>query len=407
TDHHSLGPTLPPALALINPKHPASRYPETMLAGVGIAFKLAQALRQTMPERAQFDEEELLDLVAIGTVADLAPLLGENRKLVQDGLAVLNQAKRPGVAALAHVSGVRPGQMTAESIGFGLGPRVNAAGRLDHAYTAARLLAVNNDLMANQLANELNNLNKRRQQLTAELTAVAEAQISPEAPILIAADNSFLSRVVGLVASRLAEKNYRPAIVIEQGEEESRGSCRSIPEFHITEALDEVADLLVRHGGHAQAAGFTVRNENLPTFITRITEIAQSKLAGLELHPTITIDAQIRLHDVDWALHDHLAQLEPTGYANATPVFLSRGVEVVHHRRVGGDGAHLQLRLSSGEETDGSGYRVIPAIAFRQGDWADCLPQYIDIVYTIGLNEWNGRRNLQLMVQDIKPTQFE
>ncbi|MCA9960574.1 MAG: single-stranded-DNA-specific exonuclease RecJ [Anaerolineales bacterium] len=407
TDHHSLGPTLPPALALINPKHPASRYPETMLAGVGIAFKLAQALRQTMPERAQFDEAELLDLVAIGTVADLAPLLGENRKLVQDGLAVLNQAKRPGVAALAHVSGVRPGQMTAESIGFGLGPRINAAGRLDHAYTAARLLAVNNDLMANQLANELNNLNKRRQQLTAELTAVAEAQISPEAPILIAADNSFLSGVVGLVASRLAEKNYRPAIVIEQGEEESRGSCRSIPEFHITEALDEVADLLVRHGGHAQAAGFTVRNENLPTFITRITEIAQSKLAGLELHPTITIDAQIRLHDVDWALHDHLAQLEPTGYANATPVFLSRGVEVVHHRRVGGDGAHLQLRLSSGEETDGSGYRVIPAIAFRQGDWADCLPQYIDIVYTIGLNEWNGRRNLQLMVQDIKPTQFE
>lgn len=406
TDHHSLGPKLPPALAVINPKHPESRYPETMLAGVGIAYKLAQALRQAMPERTKFEESELLDLVAVGTVADLAPLLGENRKLVLDGLAVLNQAKRPGIAALAHVSSVRPGQMTAESIGFGLGPRINAAGRLDHAYTAARLLAINNDLQAHQLANELNALNKRRQQLTAELTAVAEAKISPDAPILIAADSSFLSGVVGLVASRLSEKNYRPAIVIEQGEEESRGSCRSVPEFHITEALDELTDLLIRHGGHAQAAGFTLRNENLPEFIDRMTAIAEAKLGSLNLMPTITIDAQIHLHDVDWALYDHLTQLEPTGYANATPVFLSRGVEVVHHRRVGQDGAHLQLRLSSGEGEDGSSYRVVPAIAFRQGDWADCLPQYIDIVYTININEWNGRRNLQLMIQDIKPTQF-
>lgn len=404
TDHHSLGPKLPPALAVINPKHPASRYPEAMLAGVGIAYKLTQALCQAMPERAQFDETELLDLVAIGTVADLAPLLGENRKLVLDGLTVLNQAKRPGVAALAQVSGVSPGQITAESIGFGLGPRINAAGRLDHAYTAARLLAVNDDQTAVRLAHELNALNKRRQQLTAELTAVAEAQISADAPILIASDSSFLSGVVGLVASRLAEKNYRPAIVIEQGEADSRGSCRSIPEFHVTEALDEISDLLVRHGGHAQAAGFTVGNENLPAFIARITAIAQSRLAGLDLTPTMSIDAEIGINDVDWALYEHLTQLEPTGYANSTPVFLSRGVEVIHHRRVGQDGAHLQLRLSSAGEGGGS-YRIIPAIAFRQGDWADCLPQFIDVVYTISVNEWNGRRNLQLMVQDIKPTQ--
>jgi single-stranded-DNA-specific exonuclease len=212
--------------------------------------------------------------------------------------------------------------------------------------------------------------------------------------------------VVGLVASRLAEKNYRPAIVIEYGEVESRGSCRSIPDFHITEVLDEVADLLVRHGGHAQAAGFTVRNENLPSFLQRINEIAQARLQTLDLQPTIAVDAELELESIDWALHENLAQLEPTGYANATPVFVSRGVEVISHRVVGQEGAHLQLRLNSGDNQGyGYGYKELSAIAFRQGEWANCLPQYIDIAYTIGVNEWNGRRSLQLMIQDIRPTE--
>lgn len=182
TDHHSLGRELPPALAVINPKRPNSAYPETMLAGVGIAYKLAQALRQTLPDRAQFDERDLLDLVAIGTVADLAPLLGENRQLVTDGLVVLNEARRPGIAALAEVARLKPGQLSAESIAFGLGPRINAAGRLAHAYDAARLLAINNRPQANQFAAKLNELNQQRQRLTAELTAKAEGLIQPEAP---------------------------------------------------------------------------------------------------------------------------------------------------------------------------------------------------------------------------------
>ncbi len=405
TDHHSLGPTLPPATAVINPRRPDSAYPEKRLAGVGIAYKLAQALRRAMPQRATFSEEALLDLVAIGTVADLAPLLGENRKLVQDGLLVLNQARRPGIAALAEVARVQPGQVTAESIGFGLGPRINAAGRLAHAYTAARLLSAPNALLATQLAAELNALNRKRQQLTAELSAKAEAMIQPDAPILIAADPSFASGVVGLVASRLAEANYRPTIVIEQGEEESRGSCRSIPEFHMTEALDEVADLLLRHGGHAQAAGFTVRSADLPYFVARITEIAQDRLAQVNLTPTLTIDAEISINEVDWALLEMLSGLEPTGYANATPIFLSRGVEIISHRRVGHDGEHLQLRLSASNGRAASSYRILPAIAFRQGAWAECLPQYIDLVYTLSVNEWRGERSLQLMVQDIRPAQ--
>jgi single-stranded-DNA-specific exonuclease len=405
TDHHSLGPILPPAAAIINPKRPSSPYPETMLAGVGIAYKLAQALAQTMPDRVSFNETDLLDLVAVGTVADLAPLLGENRQLVINGLAVLNKARRPGIASLIRVAKLRTGSLTAESIGFGLGPRINAAGRIDHAYSAARLLASNNTLVADQLAQKLDTLNRQRQQLTADLSAQAEAMVEdPEVPILIAGADNFMSGVVGLVASRLAEKHYRPAIILEKGEEESRASCRSIPEFHITDALDEVADLLVRHGGHAQAAGFTILNENLPEFVERMTAIAAAKLDGLDLQPTLTIDMELDLESIDWALQETLAQLEPTGYANATPVFLSRGVEVTSHRVVGSDGSHLQLKLNSGT-AGGYAYRELGAIAFRQGAWVNSLPQYIDVVYTIGVNEWNGRRSLQLMVQDIRPAQ--
>ncbi|HEX6385689.1 MAG TPA: single-stranded-DNA-specific exonuclease RecJ [Anaerolineae bacterium] len=406
TDHHNLGGMLPPAVAVVNPKRSDSQYPEDRLAGVGIAFKLAQALRLAMPERAAFSDTDFLDLVAIGTVADLAPLLGENRKLVQDGLKVLNQTRRPGLSALARVARLPGNSLTAESIAFGIGPRINAAGRLAHAYAAAKLLAVNNSIEANKLALELNELNRKRQRLTNELGTKAEAMVDPSAPILIAADSDFFSGVVGLVASRLAEKNYRPSIVIEQGEEESRGSCRSITEFHITEALDEAADLLVRHGGHAQAAGFTVRNENLPRFIDRITEIAHLKLGNLDLQPTITVDAEIELESIDWALYENLAQIEPTGYANPMPVFMSRGIEVASHRVVGQNGSHLQLILSNGQSAGSgpnSGHSVFPAIAFRQGAWANCLPQYIDIVYTVGVNEWNGRRNLQLLIQDIRP----
>lgn len=395
TDHHSLGPELPPAVAVINPKRPDSTYPEKMLAGVGIAFKVAQALRAAMPERVNFAEEDLLDLVALGTVADLAPLLGENRRLVIRGLEALNEGKRPGIAGLAKVAKLQVGNLTAESIGFGLGPRLNAAGRLAHAYKAAKLLAASDEQSALQMAEELNQLNSQRQKLTADLSRQAEELIDPDTPLLFASAANFLPGVVGLVASRLAESYYRPAIVVEQGPEESRGSCRSIPEFHITEALDQVADLLVRHGGHAQAAGFTIKNENIPAFRERMTEIAAAELDGRELLPTITADAEISLGHVDWALHNVLGQLEPTGYANATPIFMSRRVQVNSHRAVGHDGGHLQIWV-------GDGRTKFQCIAFRKGEWANSMPEQIDMVYTIGVNEWNGMRNLQLVVQDLR-----
>jgi single-stranded-DNA-specific exonuclease len=400
TDHHNLGSRIPPALAVINPKRKDSTYPELMLAGVGIAYKLAQAMRQAFPEQAQFDETTLLDLVALGTVADLAPLQGENRKLVMDGLKVLNACKRPGLDALARVSGLKPGSMSAESIAFALGPRINAAGRLSHAYDAAKLLAINNLLGAHEQAKKLNNLNQERQRITAKLTKEAEAQIDPEMPLLFVADPGFLPGVVGLVASRLTEKYYRPSIIVEQGEAESRGSCRSIQEFHITDALDQVQDLLVRHGGHAQAAGFTINNENLPEFKQRMIEIAAVELADKELFPTLVIDGEVDLMAVDWALLNVLEDLEPTGEANAKPIFMSRNVQVYSHRSVGQDGAHLQLEVG-----DEDGRIKLRCIAFRQGAWAGNLPERIDLAYMLGVNEWNGRRSLQLMVQDIRAAQ--
>ena len=415
TDHHSLGRALPPAVAVINPKRTDSDYPERMLAGVGIAFKLAQALRQALPERVIGDESNLLDLVAIGTVADLAPLLGENRKLVAEGLAVLNEVRRPGIAALMKVSSLHPGQITAESIGFALGPRINAAGRLAKAYDAARLLIASNAHTAEEQAKLLDELNRKRQTLTRQLSAHAEQMVDPTAPIIIARDAAFKSGIVGLVASRLAEKNYRPAIIMEQGPTESRGSCSSIPEFHITHAMDEVADLLVRHGGHAQAAGFTILNEDVPEFIERMTAIAGDQLAGQDLRPALTVDAELPLSEVDWALQGTLEQLEPTGYQNPSPLLLARSVEVISHRPVGADGSHLQLQVIDSRQngTNGSNRygarptQAFPAIAFRQGDWGAALPKTIDIAYRIGVNRWQGNTSLQLVIEDIRGTENE
>jgi len=415
TDHHSIGRDLPPATAVINPKRDDSAYPERMLAGVGIAFKLAQALRLALPDRATGDESNLLDLVAIGTVADLAPLVGENRKLVAEGLTVLNEVRRPGIAALMQVSGLQAGQMTAESIGFALGPRINAAGRLAHAYDAAKLLIANNSNSAREQAQLLDELNRKRQSLTRQLSALAEQMVAADAPIIIAGSEEFKSGIVGLVASRLAEKAYRPAIVMEYGPQESRGSCRSIPEFHITDALDEVADLLVRHGGHAQAAGFTIRNENMPEFVRRITAIACERLSEADLRPGLTIDAALPLADIDWALQGTLEQLEPTGYQNPSPLLLSRGVEVVSHRTVGSDGSHLQMQLVDARRNGAARYagafsrsvQAFPAIAFRQGQWAGGLPPVLDIVYRVSVNRWQGNSNLQLVVEDLRPAQNE
>jgi single-stranded-DNA-specific exonuclease len=403
TDHHSVSKDLPPAEAIINPKQPGCRYPFKDLAGVGLAFKLAQALFRAQGQMGQppdLAEESLLDLVALGTVADLAPLSGENRTLVQRGLAALNEPGRMGVEALMADAGLRRGEVDATAIGFRLGPRLNAAGRIDTAMLAYQLLISRDPLETRDLAEKLGQLNQRRQELTEQTVAVAEAQVladDPDARLFLAASPDFMPGIVGLAASRLTEAYYRPSVVVELGEAESRGSCRSIPEFDITAALDRCADLLIRHGGHAAAAGFSIATAQLDLLRRHLQAIAAEQLAGVELRPTLLIDAELPLEEVDWATQALLAQLEPCGIRNPQPVLISRGVQVREQRAIGGEQQHLKLTLR-----DGRGV-AWDAMAFRGGHLLGQVPDRVDVAYTLGVNEWNQEKRLQLVVQDLRP----
>ncbi|MEP6988185.1 MAG: single-stranded-DNA-specific exonuclease RecJ, partial [Chloroflexota bacterium] len=338
TDHHTIGPEIPKALAVINPKQEDCKYPEDMLAGVGVAFKLADALLRVAKQNKQtpqLEAEDLLDLVAIGTVADLAPMnRAENRALVRRGLAVINKAKRPGIQALLEVSGVKPGTVTAMNIGFSLGPRINAAGRLESAMMAYHLLSAQDYPTALRLAQQLQTLNVQRQELTRDAQDVVRERVEAErstAP-LIFASGEFRAGIVGLVAGRLTEEYSRPTVIMEAGETESRASCRSIPQFDITHALDQCADLLVRHGGHAQAAGFTVLNNNIPALKAKLMQLADDSLAGQDLRPILEIDVEVDAKSLtDWLVYD-LVRLEPTGYHSSAPVLMTPNLRVLEAR---------------------------------------------------------------------------
>jgi single-stranded-DNA-specific exonuclease len=404
TDHHSVGEDLPPALAVINSRQPGCPYPFKKLAGVGLAFKLAQGLLRAQAQAGRgsdLEEESLLDLVALGTVADLAPLLGENRALVRRGLELLNEPTRPGIQALMADAGLRRGEVDAAAIGFRLGPRLNAAGRIDSAMLAYRLLTSQDLLEAKELAAKLGQLNDRRQVLTEQTVDVAEEQVEagdPHAYLYLVASKDFHPGIVGLAASRLLETHYRPSIVVELGDRMSRGSCRSIPEFHITRALDECKHLLKRYGGHAAAAGFTVATDRLDTLRQRLQAIAAEQLAGEDLRPTLQIDVEIHLEEVDWATQALLSQIEPCGVGNPQPILLSRNLAVRDRRAIGNEGKHLKLTLS-----DGRGV-AWDAIYFRAGALSGQIPARIDVAYTLEVNEWNHRKRLQLNVQDLSPT---
>jgi single-stranded-DNA-specific exonuclease len=404
TDHHSVGAELPPALAVINPKQAACRSGETMLAGVGVTFRLAQALLKIARDYDKRDvplqEADLLDLVAIGTVADLVPLNRlENRALVVRGIAELHHARRVGVRALLKAAGIKPETVDATAIGFAIGPRINAAGRLESAMKAYQLLMTDDEAEAAERAAELNRLNARRQELTREMQEHVRqiAAPSPETPLIFAADSAFAQGIVGLVASRLTEEYYRPSVIVHYGAQESHGSCRSIPEFNITEALDECADLLLRHGGHAQAAGFAIHNANLPAFRERLMAIAAAQLSGRTLQPTLEIDAEVRLDQITFDLYEALQSLEPCGNSFPQPILCTRNLRVLSARQVGNDLAHLQLTLSDGT-------RTCRAIAFNFGKVAEQLPPVVDAAFQVTLNEWNGTQSLQLQIKDLRPS---
>jgi single-stranded-DNA-specific exonuclease len=395
TDHHSLAATLPPALAVVDPKRPDSAYPFAELSGVGLAYRLAEALAGALgraPEGLALDT--VLDLVALGTVSDIVPLSGENRTLVQRGLRVMRASPRPGLAALTQVAGIT-GAPNSQDIAFRLGPRLNAAGRLENARLAYDLLMAPEAAVALALATELDGLNTQRQRLLETQVALAHEVLGRGngAGLLFVAGPDFHEGIVGLVASRLVEEFHRPALVMRQSEETTRGSARSIEGFHITQALDSCADLMLRHGGHARAAGFTLANESVPALRERLADYAATHLQGEMLQRKRLADALVPLNVVTREALDALAALEPVGEGNPEPALATLGVRILALRAVGEGGKHVRMEVSDGVLS-------VPAIAFRQGHLAGefAAGDWVDIIYRPTLNVWQGQTSLQLVV---------
>ncbi len=399
TDHHSPLDELPPAIAVVNPKRADSAYPLSELAGVGVAFKLLEALYQGMGKEKLLDE--MLDLVALGTVADMVPLLGENRYLVKQGLKLLNTVPRLGIREMSDLAGLNPGSLSSESISWVLGPRLNAAGRLEHAMTSYKLLITDSADEAKELTIWLEEKNAERRRLTTRALAKAREQILalPQkgmSPLLIASDEDYPAGILGLVAGRLTDEFYRPSIVIKIGEQLSTASCRSIPEFNIISAISECRSLLSRFGGHSQAAGFTLPTRNLPRLSERLSEMAAAQLAGLELHPRLNIDAEVSLSTLSGNTFESIQQLAPFGQGNPLPTFLSRQVRVADCRLMGNNGAHLRLKLEQDTTT-------WDAVAFGLGNRLSEMHSAIDIVYNLELDQWRGQERLRLNILDLAP----
>jgi single-stranded-DNA-specific exonuclease len=402
TDHHTPPAVLPEAFAVVNPKQPGCGYPFKQLVGVGIAYKLVQALARVglkMPLRGR----DLLDVVALGTVTDMGPLNGENRVLVRAGLESINATQRPGLKALIVAAGLVQGKISAGDISFMLGPRLNAAGRIDDAVLAYKLLLADDFTAAQQLAVDLNQANRRRQEMTKEIQATARRQVEElgkrERRIVVLDGEDYPAGLVGLVAAKLVEELGRPVLLLERGPETSRGSARSVPGFSIIEALTACEDLFVRYGGHSAAAGFTIATERLAELETRLLEYAEAHLPEDMLAPALEIDAELPLGMLTWELLDQLAVLEPFGQSNPQPILSSRRVRVAGAWAKGAEGQHLKLRLD-----DGAGGPTYEAIAFRLGNLAPhfAKPRLIDIAYTLEANEWNGSRTLQLNIKDLR-----
>lgn len=395
TDHHVPSDTIPDAVAVVDPKLPDSEFPFPELAGVGVAVKLLQALFRAANRGAEVDE--FLDLVALGTVADMVPLTGENRYLVKRGLEVLNQSRRVGLQELMLSAGLEMGKLDAQDISFSLGPRLNASGRLGHGVTSYELLMTSSREKARELAAMLEAGNAERRRLTTEAFENAREKLAGEVgelPLLVVGDSGYQPGVVGVVAGRLVEEFYRPAVVIHFEEGTARGSARSIPDFDIIAALTECRDLLTRFGGHSQAAGFIMPGSDVDKLRERLQEIAARELADVDLRPALSVDTVIPLSALRGQTYKMIGRLEPYGQANQIPCFLSKKVQVVSSRAVGADGDHLKLKVRDGNV-------VWDAIAFGLGHRE--LASHLDIVYNLETETWTGRELLRLNIQDFHP----
>jgi single-stranded-DNA-specific exonuclease len=395
TDHHSPLEVIPKAAAIINPKLAGSLYPFNNLAGVGVAFKLLQALLQSA------GKEDLLlqvtDLVAIGTIADMSSPLGENRYLIKEGLKYLNNSVRPGITELLKLTRLEGITIDAEKVGWVIAPCLNAAGRLADGLIGYKLLMTDSAPEARELASELTGKNDERQKLTASTLARAREHILALGlqPLLFTADHEYPMGISGLVAGRLTEEFYRPSIVIHIANEVSHASCRSIPEFDIIAALNKFSHYFDRYGGHAAAAGFSMPTENLLKLSQELSFYATAKLAGIELRPHLNIDAQVKLNELGGETYQITRMLAPFGIGNPVPTFMSKGVELVDRRTMGVTGDHLRMKVRQAGST-------WDAVAFRFGNHAGEFAPRIDVVYNLEVDTWNGRNQLRLNILDFK-----
>lgn len=398
SDHHHPKDDLPDAFAVICPKRENDPYPDKDLAGVGVAYKILQGLFQRAGVKDR-QAEEWLDLVALGTVADIVPLTGENRVMVRRGINLIRTGKRIGLNALAGVAGKNIHQVTATDIGFILGPRLNAAGRMESALQAFDLLIGDAVEQVGKAAQILEDQNSERQKATRKAQEKAQQELGDPSTlhIITAFDPEFSSGIVGLVASKLVENFYRPAIVGQVENEHIRASCRSIPEFHITKALDECADLLIRHGGHAMAAGFTVSRQNVDELVDRLKAIAARELSGIELRPVLKADIDLDIASIKPNIYSQLDLLQPTGMGNPSALLISRGVEIDGMKLMGKEGTHISFSIR--------GCKINRAVAFNQAQWYEVWQQEkprFDIAYSIEVNRYFDTETLQLNIRDMK-----
>ncbi len=403
TDHHVPSRGLPKAVACVNAKLPGSKYPFAELCGAGLALKVIHGLHQSW--QVPFDPA-LFELASLGSVADLVPLFDENRYLVTEGLVRLKKTGRPGLLALFEAARLSSEGINSESIAFQIAPRLNAAGRMGDPADSYRLLTTRSTSEALELSQKLESLNQQRRTATEEaaVLAVAKVEAMPTLPyLLVVADEAFPQGVAGLAASRLVERFRRPAAVLSIRDGMAVASARSIPEFDLIEAISSTSDLLVKYGGHSQAAGFTVQTSDIGQVTERLEAYADERLSSMDLAPALEIDAVASLPELTMEAFEWLQTLEPFGKGNRRPVFASLGVSVKEARLVGHSQQHLRLRLEQ------SG-REITALAFNQAsDWTALgyatSGARLDCAYTLMLDSWQGQNSLALRVSRFRLTQ--
>ena len=404
-DHHVPKHVIPDACAVINPLQPDCRYPFKSLAGVGVAFNLLVALRSSLREVGAFtdkvvpDLREWLDLVSLGTIADVVPLVGQNRIYAFHGLKQLSRSQKPGVLALKRVAGIT-GDVTCGQVGFRLAPRLNAAGRMESAVPGVDLLLSEDDRECQMIAADLEAANAERQDIERRIfeeaaTMIHSANNASDRRSIVLASTTWHQGVVGIVASRLVERYHRPTILIALTEDGcGKGSGRSIPGFHLLDALSACSQHLERFGGHRYAAGVTLRGDQVAEFAESFEAVAARMLTDADLTPTLEIDAEVCPAEVTKELAMELKRLEPFGAGNPEPVLLMRAMTVIE-RRVVGEG-HMRLRLAREKCS-------FTAIAFRMADRE--ISGLVDIAFFPEINEWKGSSSVQLRIKDLRPAE--